>query len=57
MMVTKEQDEHYARCVEKALEMKADRDEDATKLFERQDKYNTLEKIEAALQKGIYGIC
>jgi len=30
-------------------------DENATKLFERKVKYNTLEKIEDALQKGIYG--
>jgi hypothetical protein len=30
-------------------------DETATELFERQDKYNTLEKVEAALQEGIYG--
>lgn len=30
-------------------------DETATLLFERKEKYNTLEKIEAALQEGIYG--
>jgi hypothetical protein len=29
-------------------------DENAIELFERQDKYNTLEKVEAALQEGIY---
>lgn len=30
-------------------------DENATELFERKVKYNTLEKVEAALQEGIYG--
>ena len=30
-------------------------DENAIELFERQDKYNTLEKVETALQEGIYG--
>lgn len=30
-------------------------DETAIELFERQNKYNTLEKAEAALQEGIYG--
>ena len=55
MMVTKEQDEHYARCVETALEMKAKRDADATELFERKARFNSLEEILEALQKGIYG--
>ncbi|MCK5615408.1 hypothetical protein KAR91_76805 [Candidatus Pacearchaeota archaeon] len=53
-MVTKEQDEHYARCVEKALEMRAGRGDDATVLFERRPRFVTLEEIEAALQEGIY---
>lgn len=30
-------------------------DENAIELFERQNKFNTLEKVEAALQEGIYG--
>lgn len=30
-------------------------DETATLLLERTPRYNTLEKIEAALQAGIYG--
>ena len=30
-------------------------DENAIELFERQNKLNTLEKVEAALQEGIYG--
>lgn len=28
---------------------------EATELFERKPKFTTLEEIEAALQKGIYG--
>jgi len=30
-------------------------DQTATLLFERKERFNTLEKIEAALQDGIYG--
>ena len=29
--------------------------ETATLLFERKSRFNTLEEVEAALQKGIYG--
>jgi len=54
-MVSKEQDEHYARCVEKALEMKEKRGENATVLLERRTRFTTLEEINEALQKGIYG--
>ena len=54
-MVSKERDEHYARCVETVLEMKAKQEENATVLFERRQKFHTLEEIEAALTKGIYG--
>jgi hypothetical protein len=54
-MVTKEQDEHYARCVETALKMKAERAVDATALFERAPRFTSLEEILEALQKGIYG--
>jgi len=54
-MVSKERDEHYARCVETALEMKAKRGDDATVLFERKARFNSLEEILEALQVGIYG--
>ena len=30
-------------------------DENATELFERKGRFVTLEQVEAALQKGIYG--
>lgn len=57
-MVTKAEDERYARVLEKAIEygaLNSQLDETATLLYERKVRYNTLEKIEAALQEGIYG--
>lgn len=52
-MVTNEQDERYARAVQKAMAGANPETGEPTTLFERAPKFKTLEEIEAALQ-GIY---
>lgn len=54
-MVTDEQDERYARAVLKAMAGRNPETGEPTTLFERAPKFVTLEEINEALTKGIYG--